>query len=483
MLERMLSTTSRYVVALPRNALIDEKARDLIATARETNVSVAIVPIHSDQPQRREKNVLRRVEDALRQHATSEHAILLVSHETFSNLDVSLIQDWHVGIDENLDSAVAAGSFSATTTWPALKQRYDLDPLSNGQTWQVRPHEDIASLKRGAITKDVAQGLVEFHKCCNNPNRAVFVNLGDWEDASNAGRKVRWWSIWTPMTLEKCASVTIAAAGYFDSLPSHAARWLHGDEFTFVEENVGSDIVRANPKVRVHYFTQGHVGSTDWWDSDEGNACLVAVSTYIESIGGVGFYSSNKAVRDVFRSRFPGQRCDPKLAGTNELIHHTSCLYIYSNKAQDSDAAILDLLGLDREAIRRTREFEDVRQFVMRGIIRRPDYDGEYDIYVYDRAQAEDLKRYLSESGITNRVDLVPVHQAGIMNVVRPESRRVSASRERLPVSTEVRRENDTKRKRQNRTEKKAEAIKNGTYRSRGRPPKGGGPTGGNLNL
>jgi hypothetical protein len=478
MLENMLSTPSRYVVALPRNALIDEKARDLIARAQETQVQVAVVPIHSDQPRQKEQNVLRRVEDALRLHSASQHAILLVSHETFSWLNVSLIEGWHVGIDENLDNAVAAGSFSATATWSALDRQYGLDPLADGQTWAVCPREGVARLKRGEFTKDVAQDLVEFHKCCNNPNRVVFVDIGDWEDARRAGRKVRWWSIWSPMALEKCASVTFAAANYFDSLPYHAARWLHGDDITFIEQNVGSNLVRANPTVRVHYFTQGHVGSTDWWDTDAGNACLVAISTYIEGIGGVGFYSSNKAVRDVFRNRFPGERCDPKLAGTNELIHHTSCLYIYSNKAQDSDSAILDLLGLNRDTIRRTREFEDVRQFVMRGIIRRPDYDGDYHIYVYDVAQAEDLKRYLGESGITDRVELVPVREAGIMDIVRPEPQRVITSPRSHADMSEVRREKDKLRKRQDRAEERAEAIKNGTYRPRGRPPKEVGVTG-----
>jgi hypothetical protein len=158
MLDKMLSTPTRYVVALPRNALIDEKARDLIARAQETQVQVAVVPIHSDQPRQKEQNILRRVEDALRLHSASQHAILLVSHETFSWLNVSLIEGWHVGIDENLDNAVAAGSFSATATWSALDRQYGLDPLADGQTWAVCPREGVARLKRGEFTKDVAAG-------------------------------------------------------------------------------------------------------------------------------------------------------------------------------------------------------------------------------------------------------------------------------------------------------------------------------------
>jgi hypothetical protein len=198
----------------------------------------------------------------------------------------------------------------------------------------------------------------------------------------------------------------------------------------------------------------------------------VAVSTHIESIGGVGYYSSNQEIQLVFRNRFPGQECDPKLAGTNELIEHTSCLLIYSNKARHEDQVLLDLLSLDRAVIRRTREFEDVRQFILRGAIRRPDYDGTYDIYVYDLAQAEDLKQYLTASGITDRVELVPVHEAGIMDVERPGSKRDNTCPQSVPLSADVRRKLDAERKREVRARDKAEAIANGTYRGRGAPKK-----------
>jgi hypothetical protein len=300
----------------------------------------------------------------------------------------------------------------------------------------------------------------------------VFADVGDWSDAQKVGRKVRWWSVWTPMPLEGCASVTIAAAGYFDSLPYHAARWLHGDEITFSEEKIGAGLVRAKPRVRLRYFTSGHVGSTTWWQTDEGNRCLVAVSTHIEGIGGVGYYSSNQEIRLVFKNRFPGQECDPKLAGTNELIEHTSCLLIYSNKARHEDEVLLDLLSLDREVIRRTREFEDVRQFIMRGIVRRPDYDGDYDVYVYDLAQAEDLKQYLIASGITDCVELVPVHEAGIMDVKRPVSPRVGKGTKSPALSVQAHRKKDAERKQRDRAKNKEEKIANGTYRPPGAPTK-----------
>ncbi len=111
----------------------------------------------------------------------------------------------------------------------------------------------------------------------------------------------------------------------------------------------------------------------------------------------------------------------PNRQARNALIRHTRACNIYSAKPQLDDAPIVDLLGLDRDAIRRAREFEDIRQFVMRGAIRRPDYAGAYDIYLYDLAQAQDLEAYLRGIGIAD-LELVPVVEAGIMDVVRPGS-------------------------------------------------------------
>jgi hypothetical protein len=468
MLDRMLATPALYIVALPRTALIEEMA--LYLKAHATSPRIVIEPIHSDQPGHR-GDVPRRVEKALGDHSTSTHVIVLTSHETFLRLNVSLMRGWHVGIDENIDSAVMSGSFSATASWSMLQRHYELDRLGVGGTSEVLPRSGVAPLKHGAITRDVAQSLAAFHKCATNRNRSVFVDLDDWVDASEARRKIRWWSIWTPMSLEGCASVTIAAAGYFDSLPYHAARWLHGDEITFSEEKIGAHLVRAKPKVRVHYYSL-YAGNTQWWVTYDGSECLKKIADHQAGIGGVGYYSCNASLELAFNHRFSGERRDPKLAGTNELIHHTSCLFIYSNKAQEADTAILDLLGLDRGAIRQTREYEDLWQFALRGIVRRPDYGGDYDVYVYDLAQAESLKGYLVATGITDSVELVPVHEAGIMDSKPPASPRVGKGTKRSPLTNQERRKKDAERKQRERAKDKEERIANGAYRPPGAPKK-----------
>ena len=64
------------------------------------------------------------------------------------------------------------------------------------------------------------------------------------------------------------------------------------------------------------------------------------------------------------------------------------------------------MLGLDRAAIKRARETEDLIQFIMRGALRRPDFGGRYDVHVYSLDQAQEAERYLIEAEITTDVEL-----------------------------------------------------------------------------
>jgi len=130
--------------------------------------------------------------------------------------------------------------------------------------------------------------------------------------------------------------VTLIGAGYFDSIPYHASQWLAPSAITYAVNDL-SVAGRANPRVRIHYYTQGHVGSTAWWETDDGIACLVQVADHQKLIGGPGYWSSNEAIRLAFCKRFPGIWCPPKQAGTNGLIGHDSCMLIYSAKPQMDD--------------------------------------------------------------------------------------------------------------------------------------------------
>lgn len=464
-LDEALDTPGLYLVAFPRNALIDEQADYCRKKLGQVGAG-PVVPIHTAQPHHHGQ-VGRRIEEALEANAGQHHVVMMISHAALLGLDPALLAGWHVAIDENIDNSVASGTFKASTSWSVLERHFRLDPLPGGQTWEVVPRDDVAPLTRKAITAEGKNGLSAFLTYASQPRRSVFVDAGDWRDAQ-LGRPVRWWSIWSPLVLNRCAAVTLIGAGYFESIPHHASEWLSPGGIAYTVEDLSASVRRASPRVRIHYYTRGHVGSTAWWETDDGIACLVQVSDHQKLIGGPGYWSSNEAIRLAFCQRFPGEWCSPKQAGTNGLIRHTSCLYIYSAKPQMDDAPIVDLLGIGRDVIRHAREFEDIRQFALRGALRRPDYAGAYDIYLYDLVQAQDLEAYLRGIGIAD-LELVPVVEAGIMDVVRPGSVAVAL---KAPLSREEKRERNTASQQKRRDKVRAEEEAQGIKRKIGRPRK-----------
>jgi hypothetical protein len=237
-----------------------------------------------------------------------------------------------------------------------------------------------------------ARPLASFHKQVSS-SVGVFVNVGNWADVKGKSRKVSWWSLWTPLALKDFASVEITGASFENSICFHATNHWFSDRVTFNDRIIGADAPRASPQVRIHYFTHGHNSSTAFWSETRGRWCLNQICRYLEKIEGVGYWSGNEMVRAYMEHWFDGEMVLPKLAGTNNLIHHTSCALIYSNKAQDADDALLEIFDLDKDAVKRAREIEDVIQFTMRGALRRPDFDGCYTVFIYDLDQARALEQ------------------------------------------------------------------------------------------
>ncbi len=127
--------------------------------------------------------------------------------------------------------------------------------------------------------------------------------------------------------------------------------------------------------------------------------------------------------------------------------------------------------GLTKDQIERARETEDVLQFIMRGVISDPAFTGDYDVYLYDKHQADALAEYIKDNQIGD-VELIPVVEAGIMEVER-ESRRqfVEEDQRSMKQRDEKRRVKNTAPTRQARPRKK-QKIGAGLYRGRGRPRK-----------
>jgi hypothetical protein len=465
------------LLALPRTALIDEQAAALTTKVLKNRISPSITAIHSDQPDKRGK-VGRRIEDALRDHSSSEHSVVIITHEGLLGVDPTLLKGWGIAVDEVPEGGVLSDVFKAGNGWRTLADLYRLIPLSENSRWHlVMPRDDVELPTIGEVIHDTAKALVPFHKAALSKTRAVYVDVADWKAAKGTKMQVKWYSCWTPQGLaEHASSVTFAGAGVLNSLMYHAAQQAPSGPIPFEVIDISPQKPRTSaPTVMIYYYTR-HLGSTTWWETDEGSRCLVAISRHLEAIGFDGYWSGNDVIRPYLRHRFPGPECQPKVAGTNSLRHHARCAYIYSSKAQLCDDAVLETLGLAREDIRRAREDEDIVQFVFRGALRNGDFSGNYEIHLYSEDQADRLKDYLVSNRITDDVRLVGVAEAGIVEVKRPEPNTRSKPVEVDPVTARQREERRKvkaqERMQKYRDQRKAEEIANGTARGPGRPPK-----------
>lgn len=474
-LNDVADTPGRYVIAVPRKELAEEFGAYLRERLDAKTRSATVKTIHSGQTGFRE-GVGRRIEEAVRDHADSAHCVLLITHEGFLGADPMNFEGWHLRIDEVPDGAVVSDAVNTKTSYAILEKHFALVPLGQGVTWsRVVPLPGVEPATRSAYFGDAAAKLAPLFKLASNPHRLVLIDLADWQD-SRFREQVRYWSIWTPMDASACASMAITGASFFNSMVFHACRMFHGDRIVFEPVRPPPTGPRAKPLITIHYYTR-HRGTTEWWEGGEGSLCLVRISQHLEQIDFSGFWSCNKAVRNVFRHRFEqATACEPKQAGTNALRDHTACMFIYSNKAQVADSAALEVLDLSRDDVEKTREREDIVQFAMRGAIRNPAYGGEYAIYLYSQEQAEALHDYLIREGITDRVELHAVTEAGIMDVERPEPKgRYATMTSAADEATAREREEqklvqDRERKRRQRAAARAEGKANGSYRGRGRP-------------
>jgi len=466
-LDEIASAPGRYLFAMPRTDLIDERVRDLEGRTSTAGSGLVVVPIHSDQKAR--GPVKRRIRDAAGVYSDDAHVVVLITHEALTTTDLSGYYGWHVRIDETPD-AVASDLLRIPVAAQWFKALYDLRQVPGTKWARVEPRDTAPAVSQ-FMKDDFAEELLGFHKRAISPT-GVVVDVTEWDQAFDTTRPVRWWSAWSPRDLQDFATVKIAASGYYTSLCHLATEAWYPGEVTYETHEIETTRTRP-PQVRVHYYTRGHRGSTSFWKDGQGKECLTKVGRHLATVRGLGFWSGNKLVRERFELALPGLSVSPKLAGTNSLRHLTSCALIFSNKAQDSDAPILEVFGLDKSHIEHAREVEDVQQFVMRGRIRCPDYAGQYDVYVYDDWQAEAVRDFLVANAITD-VELTPLTEVGIMDEVRPKAGRKAVE---LDVQTKAQRDHekrvrDAARKREARACQRENKKRAGTYRGAGRPSK-----------
>jgi hypothetical protein len=408
MRKEAIASAGLYLFALPTQALLDEQYDDFFKSAP----LVRRFKVSSAQPRSgKTVELLTKTRKEIEKLGLS-HAFVFTTHDTLMAHDLDGFDDWHIRIDE-APGSVKVGKVHVTGLRPWLRDHFALQG-SEGIRWaEVSPKGPLPSWKE--VQQDRAlKPLADFIKQAGQPER-VFVSTSNWD----ATDEVNWFSLWTPRSLDHCASIQIAGSSYTRSIGFLAVEALFKEEFEFTIREIAPPRT-AQPSITIHYFTQAHEGTSYFWQEDtKGREMIKKVCDYLGSVlPDTAYWSGNWIIEILMDHRLKADFIRPLCTGTNKKREATACAFIYSAKPKPSDGPLMEVFGLSRDQIVRALEGEAIAQFVMRGAIRNRDFGGEYPIYVYSRQQAEWLQDYLGEIGFTT-VDVVPVDEVGIMNEVR----------------------------------------------------------------
>lgn len=428
MIKQAASSPGLYLFAVPTIDLIAEQARYFRALCP----SAETIEIHSENSSR--AKVSRQIDELLSK-PNRPHVAAWITHESLLNNDFDGFRDWHARIDEP-PSTIKTGSIKSKTSLSAFQDRFNFEPVDESEWARLTPKQSSTNWKETADDALWAN-LTDFLKLASRSS-GVFIKAKDWK-TFGSGNSIAWLSYWSPSALEHFRTAQIAGSSYLSSI-GHLANTKMANQPGLEERDISSNRTKQ-PTIKIRYFTQGHTGSTEFWKTTDGRYCIKKIGDWLSNYEpALGFWTGNQVVTHSLEHRISGKLVSPKLAGLNQYRNLESCAMFYSAKAQPSDSPLYDIFELDKTDVKNAREGEDIFQFVFRGAIRNPDYDGCYTVYLYSEDQALELSEKLNTNGLHN-ILVEPIDEAGIMDFERAQS-----SLKKILAPSQVAKKEDSKR-------------------------------------
>ncbi|WP_298128188.1 DEAD/DEAH box helicase family protein [Brevundimonas sp.] len=391
---RVIAERCLHVLAMPSIPLIEEQR----GAFHKEAPSLRVFEVHHEASHR---SVERQLSDVLERIAGAgiAHAVVMVTHRSLIDKDLSAFSGWRLWIDEAPDSVKCGHIGLSADTCGLFAQAFDLRPFGRAGWAELVPAGERPSwvkLKRDTLLRGATE-LFEAVKATGH----VFVDLDTWDGAEGFS----WCAVWTPLSLSRFGSVVILGASYMASVGGVICATRMGDVIQFDEERIV--VVRSGqPTIRVHWFADRPAGTSEW-ATKEGRAALRDIAAFLRvTEPTLGFWSANSNAQDFLDAYMPGTLARPKSAGLNRYRDLCSCALFYGAGATPGDAILLRDFGFSKAMIRRAREEEDIFQFVLRGSLRNGDYAGPYEVYLYSRSQAETLRDRLEGEGFCD-IELV----------------------------------------------------------------------------
>ena len=433
--QRMARTPGRYVLAVDRKAVAQERETTIRAYAYEagmTGIEVAHVYSGEDAGSAQE-SVARRVEATGEAYGDHPHVIVICTHAGMRQADFAHYDGWEIIIDEAPSVLeTRCGATGALLSW--LEASYSLNPCEEGSTIEY-----IGAFSTGEVARSPGGDWVNFHRMVTAGGAKV--NITSWREADT------WiaWSVWDARRLSPFSRISILADSF---LATECYRHLSRDptiEFRAIDEIAASDNrVWQQRDVVIRYFTDDHVSGSSRFSKETWAPELRKVGRWLAENtpdGSKHLWTCNDAIASLLRScKIPGTKVQPMQAGSNSYTDMQVASMIYTAKPSPVESKLYALWEISSDDLIAARERYSLHQFFLRTAIRLPQDTRSLEFRVYDREQARDLADYLWESyGLTAELLYTDVGLSPVETVRK--------SKTKPPATIEERREWERTRK------------------------------------
>ena len=390
---QMAEQAKRVVLAVDRKEVAAERATAIKARAHGIGLTpqVRIVLSDDDKPSRG-GSVADRIAGAHTDLSGLDHAVLIISHAALRLADLTRFVGWNLIIDEApklLEHMVQ--DTGAMFSW--LEANYGLVGPDNDGSYAI---DFQGAFTITDIAKKGSRDWLNFHQMVLTGGATC--DIGSWRERER-------WSAWRHLQ----ASVLFKA---FDEVSILADSFTETEAYLLMAQDPGVDFQeigaiqiadRLRPwkprDVLVQYYLADRAVSDSLLKSAAFKSCLKAIGRHIAETTAAHdhLWSCNDDEAGLLKGcGIPGTKVQPIQAGANQFDQITSVTMLYSAKPSPEASALYRRWTVGSALLVAAREYNAIRQFVMRSNARVPDSSKGLTIRVYDRSQADDLERYLT---------------------------------------------------------------------------------------
>lgn len=320
-------------------------------------------------------NVINSVLDFLK---SPTERVLIISDKTFFKIPIDLLEGWEIWLDD-------------VTNFHSFKRVNDGNNIIKSLIYcdLMKEHEILDDGEQKYLTaqkKTVSGDLLnKIHQELSviSENDIFIMNNDYFTDADKMQLSILGWK---DITKYLGLPITFMGANFENSLIYKARTEAFEN---IVINNLQQRTVPLEQRLKVYYFSEEIKLSKTWKDNNP--VQLQRIYDYLnEELAGKDFYWTNN--NNDKHKLHHGTKISPDARGLNDYKELNTCVWLACMRPDTTEAGLCELLlEITGEDIQIAREYENLHQFVLRGISRQFDSDEPQIVYVFDKSQAQSL--------------------------------------------------------------------------------------------